>query len=608
MFGYTGRLLRVNLTRGETTDEPLDLEAARDYIGGSGYATWIIYREVPPEAEPLSPENRLVFMTGPLTGTPYPTTARYQVCTRSPLTGLWVDASSSGLWGEEFKRTGYDGLIIQGKSPRPVYLFLSEGGAELRDASGIWGLDAIQSASRIKGLLGDEKVRVAAIGPAGERQVLITSVINDEGRAAGRGGVGAVMGAKNLKAVAVRGRRKIRVASPEELKARIREISAELKGWRFASLSRWGTAANMDTGWVTGVIPVQNWRKGLWKEGCLSLGGKRMAETFVQSGDACVNCPVRCSRWVKIERSGFKLEGPGPEYQSLAAFGPMLLNDNLEVVCAANDLCNRYGLDTISTGSAIAFAMEAYERCIITKEDAGVELSWGSAEAILTLIRQIGEREGLGEVLGLGVKRAAEKLGKGSSDFAVHVKGLEVPMHDPRAFFSMAVNYATGPRGADHMRGNVMAEEVARRGDRFADSGKALIAKEAQDIAAAVNSLILCMFAGRELSLGKIAELLTIVTGRAYSGGEVLRVGERIVNLQRLFNLRCGATGADDRLPPRLLQPTSEGGHVGKVPDIERQLREYYEARGWSSDGRLGLEKLRELGLEKLAGEVLAKR
>ncbi|MFH1486353.1 MAG: aldehyde ferredoxin oxidoreductase family protein [Chloroflexota bacterium] len=607
MFGYMGKLLRVNLTTGKILDDPLDMDAARDYIGGTGYATWIIYREVPAEVAPLAPENRLVFMIGPLTGTPYPTTARYQVCSRSPLTGLWVDASSSGIWGEELKRTGYDGLIIEDKSQGPVYLLVGEGFAELRDASGVWGLDTTEAIRRLRELAGDDKARVASIGPAGEKQVLITSVINDEGRAAGRGGVGAVMGSKNLKAIVVRGKRKVKVASPDELKAMVEEITTALKGWRFAGLSKWGTAANMDTGWVTGVVPVQNWRKGLWKEGCLSLGGKRMAETFGRGGDTCINCPVRCSRWIKIDKRGLKLEGSGPEYQSLAAFGPMLLNDDLEVACIANDLCNRYGLDTISTGSVVAFAMEAYEKGIITKEEAGVDLSWGSAEAILALVRQIGEKDGLGETLGLGVKRAAEKLGGGSSDFAIHVKGLEVPMHDPRAFFSIAVNYATGSRGADHMRGNVLASEVGRQGERFTDSGKALIAKEAQDMAEAVNSLILCMFAARELSADRIAELLTVVTGQSYTGEEVLRVGERVVNLQRLFNLRCGATGADDRLPSRLLQPTSEGGHAGRVPDIQRQLREYYEARGWSPDGRPSLDKLRELGLEKLASEVLAR-
>ncbi|MBI2907278.1 MAG: aldehyde ferredoxin oxidoreductase family protein [Chloroflexi bacterium] len=597
MFGYTGRLLRVDLTGGKVAEEPLDVEAARAYIGGSGYATWTIYREVAARVAPLSPENRLVFMTGPLTGTPYPTTARYQVCTRSPLTGLWVDASSSGVWGEDLKRAGYDGVIVQGKSPHPVFLSIDDSGAELRDAAGLWGLDTVGCVRRVRQELSDDKARVACIGPAGERQVLITSVINDEGRAAGRGGVGAVMGAKNLKAIAVRGSGQVPVADPEKLETRIKEITCELTGWRFAGLSKWGTAANMDTGWVTGLVPVQNWRKGLWKEGCLNLGGKKMAETLTESGSACVNCPVRCSRWVKVDKPGLKLEGPGPEYQTLAAFGAMLLNDDLDTVCAANDLCNRYGLDTISTGAAVAFAMEAYERGIITRGNAGFEVTWGSSEAILGLVRQIGEKRGLGEVLGLGVKRAAEHLGKGSADFAIHVKGLEVPMHDPRAFFSIAANYATGPRGADHMRGNVVAYEAAHQGSRFEDAGKALIARESQDTAAVINSLILCMFGGREMSTAKMAELLTAVTGEGFSEEEVQRAGERIVNLQRLFNLRCGATGADDRLPSRLLRPTSEGGHAGKAPDIELQLREYYEARGWSADGRPSLEKLRELGL-----------
>lgn len=611
MFGYMGKLLRVNLTDGTLTEEALDAETARDYIGGTGYATRLVYNEVPPQADPLGPDSKLVFMTGPLTGTTFPTASRYQVCTKSPLTGIWVDASSSGFWGAELKRTGYDGIIVEGVSSRPVYLLITDDKAELRDASSLWGQDTRQVVRSIRKELQGRRVRVASVGPAGERQVLITSVMNDEGRAAGRGGVGAVMGSKRLKAIAVKGTKKVPMADGASLRRLAREAKADLTGPSVSALSKWGTAAAMDIGWVTGDIPVQNWRKGLWKEGCINLGGRRIADTILRRRGACLRCPIQCSRRIQIVDGLYRMEGPGPEYQTLATFGPLCLNDDLEAVCAANDLCNRYGLDTVSTGSAIAFAMEAYERGILSQQDTGgLDLAWGDAKVILELVRQIGERRGLGELLGQGVKRAAEKLGKESESFAVHVKGLEVPMHDPRAFFSLAVNYATGPRGADHMRGNAMAYETglmapqeAKQG-RFAKEGKGQAAKMAQDRASVVNSMIICMFAAQHFTPDRLATILNAVTGFDYTAQEVLKVGERIINLQRAFNLRCGVSGPDDKLPPRLLEPTTEGGHAGKVPDVRHQLQEYYELRGWTAEGKPSREKLGELGLEEVAEQL----
>jgi len=603
-----GKLLRVNLSQGKITEEPLDADIARDYIGGAGLGTRIMFDEVPPATDPLSPENKLLFLTGPLTATTFPTTARYEVCTKSPLTGIWLDASSSGQWGHFFKRTGYDGIIVEGASDKPVYLWITDDHAELRDASTLWGQDALAVQDSIKQEVGESKASVATIGQAGEQQVLLSCVMNDDGRAAGRGGAGAVMGSKKLKAIVVNGTKRVKAASDDAFRNLARQTAAGLAGALQAGMTRYGTAQALDTGWITGDVPVKNWSTGIWKEGGIKLGGKRMADTILVGQDACLGCPIRCTRRIRIEQGPYQMEGPGPEYETLAMFGTMLMNDNLEAVCWANDLCNRYGLDTISAGSTIAFAMEAYERGLITKTDAGgLDLSWGNVDAILELTRLIGENRGLGAVLGQGVKRAAEKIGGDAPAFAVHVKGMEVPAHDPRAFFSMAVNYATGPRGACHLHGMpsifeqglVMPEAgITYKQGRFDRDGKGLAAKIAQDMVSVLNSMVVCIFAGMGMQPSHVGAILSLVTGTPYTAQDVLRAGERMVNLQRLFSLGCGITTSDDKLPPRLLEPTTEGGQTGKVPDVAHQVKEYYEVRGWTPQGVPTDAKLKELNLE----------
>jgi aldehyde:ferredoxin oxidoreductase len=609
MNGYMGKLLRVNLSQKTIVEEPLDFNIARDYIGGAGLATRIIFEEVPADTDPLSPQNKLLFMTGPMTGTLFPTTARYEVCTKSPLTGIWLDASSSGRWGNFFKRTGYDGIIIEGASDKPVYLWITDDHAEIRDASAIWGQDTTTTQDSIKRDVGETRASVACIGPAGEKQVLLACIVNDEGRAAGRGGAGAVMGSKNLKAIAVNGTKRVGWPGDEAYRKASKAFTTGLAASIIASmLGKDGTAGGMDSGWVTGDVPVKNWRQGIWKEGSIKLGGFRMAQTILKGQDACLGCPIRCARHIVIDQGPFKMDGPGPEYETLAMLGTLLMNDNLESVCWANDLCNRYGIDTISTGGAIGFAMEAYEKGLITKADTGgLDLSWGNVDAILEMVKLIGERRGLGELLGQGTKRAAEKIGNGAEAFAVHVKGMEVPAHDPRAFFSMAPNYATSPRGACHLHGNPLIFElggimpdggITYKQGRFDHDGKGLAAKTAQDFASVANSMIVCSMAAMTMQPSIIAGFLTMACGTNYTSKDVLKAGERMVNLQRLFNLRCGITGADDKLPKRLLEPTTEGGQKGRVPDVAYQLKEYYRVRGWTPEGIPTAEKIKELGLE----------
>jgi aldehyde:ferredoxin oxidoreductase len=614
MFGYMGKLLRVDLTARTVKDEPIDLDTARAFIGGAGYATRIIHDEVPGDTDPLGPANKLIFMTGPWTGTVFPTTARYEVCTKSPLTNMWLATSSAGWWARDFKMTGYDGLIVEGAADSPVYLWITDGKAEIRDASALWGLDSDQTQEAIRKELGDEKIKVSCIGQAGESQIPLACIMNDEQRAAGRGGSGAVMGSKKLKAVAVRGTIRVPVADEATIKDAAKTVRAILKDHPVVSqFTPYGTASLMEHGWVTGDVPNKNWKEGLWREGAEALNGRRMAETILVPHQACQGCFIRCARWIKIEDGPFAMEGPGPEYETLAAFGTMLMNNSLEAVCWVNDICNRYGVDTISTGSAIAFAMEAYERGVITKEDAGCELTWGNVDAIIAMTEQICTGKGLGALLGKGVKRASEELGRGTEEYACHVKGLEVPYHDPRAYASLAVNYATGTRGACHMHGNTLGlEEGAPRPDtvtpmglsRFDQKGKGLMAILCQDKSSIVDSLVLCMITSDGMVYPDMARVLQATTGDEWTPEQVAKTGERITNLQRVYSLKCGITGADDRLPARLLQATKQGGHEGHVPDLELQLREYYEIRGWDENGVPTKQKLEELGLLDIVGEL----
>ncbi len=608
-LGYMGKLIRAKLSEGKIEIEDLNMDDARGYIGGVGLGTKIIYDEVPPSADPLGPENKILFLTGPITATKFPTSGRYEVCTKSPLTGIWADASSAGYWANDFKKTGFDAIIVEGASKKPVYLWVSDGKAELRDASHLWGKDSYATQDAIKEELDDKRACVLCIGQAGEKKVLMAAVMNDEGRAAGRAGIGAVMGSKNLKAIAVRGKKKVQLADPDFIGEMSKKFSNELAtNPLLENMRTYGTASSMDTAWVTGDIPIQNWRKGIWKDGCLKIGGKRMADTILKPHKPCYNCPIGCSRWVKIEKGPFKMEGPGPEYETLGTFGSMLLNDNLESICHLNELCNAYGLDTISAGAAIAFAMEAYENGVITKEDTGgVELTWGNVDAIIEMTHQIGQAKGLGALLGQGVKRASEQLGKGTDKYAIHVKGLEVPMHDPRAFHSMAVNYATSPRGACHLHGAAFIYDMGiiapgfgatYKQGRFDKKGKGINTKAAQDQASLINSLVVCQFCGLALAPFHVVHLLGATTGMAYQSKDIPLIAERITNLQRVFSVRCGINAKDDTLPERLLTPTTEGSHAGKVADLENQLVEYYAVRGWNKDGIPTKEKLNELGLE----------
>ncbi|MEW6263462.1 MAG: aldehyde ferredoxin oxidoreductase family protein [Thermodesulfobacteriota bacterium] len=616
MFGYMGKILRVNLSSGQITTEEIDPGLAQTYIGGAGFATKHLYSEVPAKSDPLGPENKLVFMTGPVTGTRFPTSGRFVVAGKSPLTGLLTTATSSGYWGPELKRTGHDGVIFEGRAEKPVYLEVLDGGAALKDASDLWGQSFYQTQEALKERAGKKRARVAGIGPAGEKLARIACVMNDEGRAAGRGGLGAVMGSKNLKAIVCLGSQTINVLADEFLQGMVQEFVKGVSEDPFAQFfTKWGTAFSMDMGWAAGDVPVKNWQVGQWEKGCVNLGGARMADNILKPHTpACYNCPIRCARWVEIPAGRFQYEGPGPEYETLGALGTMCLIDDLEAVAWMGEMCNKAGLDTISAGCTLAWAMEAYEKGALTKADTGgLELTWGNVDAALAVLDQMCRVEGFGALLAQGSRLASAQVGRGSEEYAIQVKGLEVPMHDPRCYFSLAVNYATGPRGACHVQGGSYVVELAvitpeaglhYKQGRHDKKNKGLAAKVAQDLAAVHNSTAICMFAGMGLQPSHIGILLSLVAGQPHNAHTILQAGERIVNLQRAFAYREGISRKDDILPKRLVTPLPDGGSAGKAADLEYQLNEYYQLRGWDQNGVPTRAKLQALGLAWVADDL----
>jgi aldehyde:ferredoxin oxidoreductase len=616
MKGYTGKLLRINLSSQEIGEENLDPKILRDYIGGTGLGVRLMYDEVPPQTDPLSAEAKLFIATGPVTATSLGTAGRYQVIFKSPLTGILCDSSSGGHWGAEFKQTGYDVLAVEGKASQPVYIYIHDGETEIRSAVHLIGKDTFETQSLLQAEVGDAKAKVLCIGPAGEAQVLYSSMVNDAGRTAGRGGCGAVMGSKNLKAIVVRGTQKVEAADPEGFKRYALEINRRNgRGDETKMLRIFGTPEVMDNSWQVGDIPVKNWSVGSYEKLCVSLGGQKMYDTILVPHNACHFCPIGCSRWVKIETEAYKMDGPGPEYETLGALGSMTLVDDLEAVSYANHLCNVYGLDTISCGGSIAFAMECYEKGLISITDTdGLELTWGSAQALIQLVELIGKGQGFGKFVGQGTRQMAIQIGNGSSDFAVHVKGLELPMHDPRAFFSWASNYATSPRGGCHLHG--MSAIYENKQDpipewglvgyypRHSDEGKASITRFAQNWSHILSSMVLCYFATFSQQPSDLAALINYSTGWALTPKDLLVIGDRINALHRAYNYRCGIRRADDTLSKRSLTPLESGGTAGAVPDLEFQLNEYYQIRGWEADGKPSQQVLLTLDLEEVARDL----
>ncbi len=608
MNGWNGKLLRVHLGKGTIEEEEISFKDARALIGGRGLAIRYLGAEVDPRVDPLSPDNMLVMATGPLTATPAPTGNRYMVVTKSPLTGALSCSNSGGVFPTEMKRTGFDLFIFEGRAGRPLYLWVHEGGAELRPADHLWG----KTVSETEELLlqeTDPKAKVACIGPAGERGVLIAAIMNDRHRAAARSGVGAVMGSKNLKAVVVRGTREVSLAEPERMRALCRQVRAEVlaavkKG---SALHDYGTAYVPEVTNEVGILPTRNFQTGRF-EGVGGINGHVLRERYLVRPKPCFGCPLACGRQTRVEHPVYGGEGEGPEYETIASLGSACGVDDMAAVTRANYLCNDLGLDTISTGVTIACAMELAERGFLPESEVGMPLRFGDADAMIELVRQAGLREGFGALVGEGSYRLASRYGH--PEFSITAKKLEFPGYDPRGAKGMGLLYATSNIGASHMAGDIAYMEVfgvPKKIDPLTIEGKARYVKHFEDIFTIIDAAGMCVFVTLrylfeptyEVRPGRIVDLLNYATGAGYTADTLLEAGERVYNLERMFLLRAGFSRADDTLPPRMLEePMTEGPAAGQVVELETMLKEYYAVRGWDENGVPAPEKLRALGLE----------
>lgn len=589
-------LLKVNLTSGVISVEEIDPEITRKYIGGTGVGVKLFVDSHPKGVDPIGPENSTIISTGPLTGSRAPTSGRFSLVTRSPLTGTIFDSNSGGIWGVKLKRCGFDGVWITGKSRDPVYLKVSEDAAELRGAEGLWGKDVSETSQVIREAEGG-KVSVLAIGPAGENLVKFGSIMNDEHRALGRGGVGAVWGSKNLKAVVVEtGTKQSKVARPYSFQRYImsafrKAVQGPITG---QALRLFGTSVLVNIINEFGLFPVRNNQSGcdVRVDG---ISGESIKENIFVKPEACFNCPIACGRVTKTERRS----GKGPEYESVWALGAQCGIFDLESVTEANYDCNLLGLDTISTGATISCAMELSQRGLLEER-----IEFGDAEALQPLIQKIASREGIGMGLAEGSVRFARK--QGAEEYAMAVKGLELPAYDPRGAMGQALAYATSNRGGCHLRGYMVGWEVLgspKMLPRFNLSGKTDILVKIQNLSRVTDSLVTCKFLEYSVGYDHLARILSAATGIDYTISSLQTIGERIWNLERLYNIREGIDGAQDTLPARFLEePLKEGASSGRVVDLEKLLGDYYQTRGWDEAGVPTSRKLGDLGLEDLGG------
>jgi len=610
MHGWRGKILRVDLTKGEIKEEKLDAPAARNYIGGRGLGIYYLNREGDAKCDPLSPENMLVMATGPLTGTPAPTGARYMVMTKGPLTGALTCSNSGGQFPQELKRAGLDALIITGRAAEPVYLWIDKGQAKLRPAGQLWGKTVPETTDLLRGET-DPKAKVACIGPAGEKLVLFAAIMNDKYRAAGRSGVGAVMGAKNLKAVAVRGEGAVPLADKKLFREVQNRVLTKFRNAARAvpsALSQHGTIGVM-TPLVQkyGVFPTKNWQRGTF-DGWEAITGQTLTQKYLQKTSACFACPVSCGRVTKVEEPGFEGEGEGPEYETAFALGALCLVDNLAAITKANYLCNDLGLDTMSMGGTIACALELYERGYLTEKQAGRPLAWGDGRSLVELVRMTGYREGFGDELAEGSYRLAVRYGH--PELAMVAKRLELPGYDPRGLQAQGLNYATSPIGGSHCRAHMAYCEmvgIPKPIDPHEWKGKARLVKLWQDVFSVIDSAGLCIFftvrnllrPELEILPDGILEYLNAVTGAEYTVEELVKAGERIWNAERMFLVQAGFSRQDDTLPRRLThEPLASGPAEGRVVHLAEMLEEYYQERGWTREGVPTPAKLKELGLK----------
>jgi len=608
MYGYMGKILVVDLTKKELKDEPLNEQYARDFIGAGGIACRYLADLTTDKTDPLGPDNPLIFMAGLLTGTGGPSFSRWVVAARSPYTTYYGDANGAAHFGSELRFAGYDGIIVKGKSDKPVYLYIKDGKAELKDASSLWGQNTYQTIETIRKEFDDQRTRVACIGQAGENQVLFANIMTEDGHCAGRAGMGCVMGSKKLKAIAVRGKAKIPMHDPEKFREYARGAMDEVKsGFVTTIMHDTGTSGWVDSGIAYGDTPTKYYTIATMPE-ATDISGVTQSEQYQVGNTACFGCPIGCRKVLHIKEGRFKTDKPteGPEYETLIAWGPQLMIADMGAINHFNELVNGYGFDSISSGSSVAFAFYLYEKGIITSKDTGgLELKWGDIDVTLKLIDLIAKNEGFGKIIQEGTKRMAARYNRPGE--AMQVKGLEFPMHDPRAYCCMGLAYATSNRGADHNKSDAYLVENGmgnpdlglNPGDRWGDD-KAPMVVLSQDWRSLTDALGICHFA--MMSTQSIVDMINASTGWGVDQDAILKAGERIFQLMRTMTCRFGVTPKDDELPEIALRPIPDGGQEGNVPNMAKMLPEYYEIRDWDkATGKPSKDRMEKLGIGALA-------
>ena len=620
--GYTGKVLRIDLTKGVSKVTELEMDLARGFLGGRGFNVKRMYDEIPPGTDPLGPENKLYFATGPLVGTSFPTASRFNISAKSPQTGILGDTNAGGHFASEIKYAGYDQIIIEGRSGKPVYLHVRDDNVEFRDASHLKGRGVYETDEIIKSDLGDRRVQTAIIGPAAENGVKFAGIFANLMRAAARTGMGSVMASKGVKALVVRGTGSVSVAKPRMFEGLVEDIEDQIKGHeQYWGRRRMGTTRILLMANEAGFLPTRHYTAGTF-EHAAEVSGERLAEEFNVKGRGCFACTIPCSR-VYVVKSGEHagLYGEGPEYESQGSFTSRMGNRSLETALKANDLCNRLGLDILTTAESISWAMELHERGMLTSEEAdGLDLSWGNEEAILTLIGKIARREGFGDVLADGTRMSAERLGRGM-DLTMQVKGLDIIMADPRGLKGFGLGYAVASRGGDHLRSEPFLEladdpaigermfGVPDATMRLAYRGKGKLVSYFEDWNAVIDALEPCkniMQNMEILTFDLASKVIEATTGLQMTPAEVRRVGERIINVERAFNVREGIRRKDDTLPRRFREePLTDGASKGTVFELEPMIDEYYGERGWDLEtGIPTAETLRRLGLDRASADL----
>lgn len=613
--GYWEKIARIDLSNNSIRYEKLDISIYKKFLGGSGLGAYLIYKELDPNISPFSSDNRLIFALGPFHGTLIPGGIKWSVISKSPLTNTFADSAAGGSWGLKLKRAGYDALIIQGIAPKPSFLLIDKDHVVIEDAKDLWGKDTFTTHEILYRKYKSLNPSIACIGRAGENKVAIANIVVDKSSFAGRCGLGAVMGSKNLKAIIISGKcnKKMKVADEEKLNYLSKKLQKNVGTSSYAEATRKHGRANAIIPYEQmGNLPVRYWTGDSWKKGAKKIGAPNFTNQLNAKGLSCIYCPIACHRKVDINYNNEIIRVAGPEYETLGMLGSCLDINEVKIIAMANHMCNLYGIDTISLGAYVGFIIRCFEEGLISKKDyPELKIEWGSGTLLVKMIEQISEKKDLGSLFSNGILSAARQIGGSAEKLTAQVKNLDIPSYDPRAFFSMAINYATGNRGACHVRGFAMAcaegfllPEVGinKSCNRFTMKRKDFITAKYQDFCTLCNSIGLCntmLIAG--MNLTNIAQCFNSITGWDYSVYDLMKAGERVFTLQRMINIRFGFTRKDDTLPDIFFEPAKSGGRAGKIPEpFEETLEKYYLTRGWDKAGKPTKEKIIELGLEKI--------